>query len=165
MFGLETNGRKTFVKNISKHFGAILTLQLLISLSTFAQRPNKDKIKALKIAHITEQLDLTEKEAQAFWPIYNANEEARQKLREASRGDKRIKLDGLTEAQAKEHLEARFKMDEERFKLQKEYYTKLLNILSAKKIIKLFEADHSFRRKMIDQFKQRHRGEKKSLRE
>ena len=34
-------------------------------------RRTKEKIKALKVAHITNELDLTSKEAQQFWPIYN----------------------------------------------------------------------------------------------
>ena len=53
-----------------------------MSINSFAQKHDKEKIKALKVAHITEQLDLTAKEAQAFWPVYNANEEAHYKLRD-----------------------------------------------------------------------------------
>ena len=62
---------------------------LLLSVNLYAQKPNKEKVKALKVAHITEQLDLTAKEAQAFWPVYNTNEEANDKLRDNS-GLKRL---------------------------------------------------------------------------
>ena len=61
----------------------IFTIILLfVSISTFAQLEKEkgytkkisEKLKALKVAHITEQLDLTKKEAENFWPIYNAHE-------------------------------------------------------------------------------------------
>ncbi|WAC02058.1 hypothetical protein N7U66_20040 [Lacinutrix neustonica] len=58
---------------------------LLLSINAYSQRIDKEKVKVLKIAHITEQLDLTAQEAQAFWPVYNANEDAREKQRAASK--------------------------------------------------------------------------------
>ncbi|MEB8347550.1 hypothetical protein OO010_15985, partial [Flavobacteriaceae bacterium KMM 6898] len=54
---------------------ATLVLLLLITVVSFAQdRPDREKIKALKVAFITERLDLSSKEAQLFWPIYNEHE-------------------------------------------------------------------------------------------
>ncbi len=135
-------------------------LLLLLAFNVQAQR-NKDKIKALKIAHITSKLDLTEQEAQAFWPIYNANEEARTTAREKSdikRSLKGKRPEDLTEVEAKAFLDNVIKMEEERIKLQKIYYQKLQKVLSAKKIMKLMQADRSFRKKMIEEFKDRHRG-------
>ena len=46
---------------------------LFCSLSIFAQkkRESREKIRTLKIAYVTEKLNLTENEAQKFWPIYN----------------------------------------------------------------------------------------------
>ena len=48
-------------------------------LTTFAVKPamlqgagNGDRIEALRIAYISEQLNLTPEEAQKFWPVYNA---------------------------------------------------------------------------------------------
>lgn len=133
---------------------------LLLSVNLYAQKPNKEKVKALKVAHITEQLDLTAKEAQAFWPVYNANEEANNKLRDNS-GLKRLEnFDNVTEAEAKAHLDKIVTMELSRQQLQKEYFTKLSDILSSKKILKLMYAEKTFRRKMIQEFKERHCGEK-----
>ncbi len=136
---------------------------LMLSIGTYAQRKiDKDKIQALKIAHITQELDLTEQEAQAFWPVYNTNEDEREKLRSGSYKNliKKKKPEEITEAEAKMILDNIIKMEEARLKLQKDYYAKLLNILSAKKIMKLMNAERSFRRKMIEQFKDRHRRKK-----
>jgi len=138
----------------------ITLLVVLFSINTNAQRPNKDKIKALKIAHITEYLSLTSEEAQAFWPLYNANEEARMKLMDEF-GFNRLKdIDALSEAEAKNRIENIVKTEAARQKLNKTYFNKMKTILSAKKLLKLMEVERSFRRKMIKEFKNRHRGER-----
>lgn len=36
-------------------------------------RPNKEKIELYKVQFITQKLSLTKEEAEAFWPIYEAN--------------------------------------------------------------------------------------------
>ena len=58
-------------------------LFLLISSFSFSQgfKEKKGKVKALKIAYITEELDLTTEEAQKFWPIYNAFDDKQSELR------------------------------------------------------------------------------------
>ena len=58
------------------------------SLLSFSQH-NRDKIKTLKIAYITEKLDLSKKEAQQFWPIYNAFEEENYNLKRQAYQDRK----------------------------------------------------------------------------
>jgi hypothetical protein len=36
-----------------------------------AAQPPKERIKALKVAYITKELNLTSSEAEKFWPVYN----------------------------------------------------------------------------------------------
>lgn len=133
---------------------------LLLSINAYSQRIDKEKVKALKIAHITEQLDLTAQEAQAFWPVYNANEDAREKQRAASKFRRPEDIDALSEAEAQAHLEHIVAAELARQQLEKKYYTALRDVLSAKKLLKLMEAERSFRRKLIETFKERHRGER-----
>lgn len=143
----------------------LLIFTLLFSLSTFAQRPDRDKIKALKIAHITEQLDLTEKEAQDFWPIYNANEEAESKLREEVFGRMKEKTpNDLSESEAKSLLLKILDIKKKNQELDTKYVNDLLKILPAKKVLTLMESNRSFKHKMIEQFKRRHKGEKRDSR-
>ncbi|WAC02057.1 hypothetical protein N7U66_20035 [Lacinutrix neustonica] len=72
----------------------------------------------------------------------------------------RENIDALTETEAKAHLERLIASELARQQLDKKYYTALRDVLSAKKILKLMEADRSFRRKLIEEFKERHRGER-----
>ena len=73
---------------------------LSFSLLTIAQG-NRDKIKALKIAFITEKLNLSEKEAQQFWPIYNSFEEDMSNLkRQAYDSRKKVDINTISDEAA-----------------------------------------------------------------
>ena len=64
----------------------ITLLAVIMGMSSPAQNNKKqDRIKSLKIAHITEDLKLTQIEAQNFWPIYNAYEVKKSDLKKTTR--------------------------------------------------------------------------------
>lgn len=146
---------------MSKTFHTIL-LTLFVTASVFAQRPDREKINALKIAHLTEQLNLSKTEAQKFWPIYNANEEAEQKLKEKYSALRSGKSAGeLSENEAKSLLLNMINIEKEKTDLKSKMLNDLLEILSAKKIVALVQAEKSFRHKMLQEFKSRHSGKSK----
>ncbi len=65
-----------------------------------------DKIKALKIAFITEKLNLSEKEAQQFWPIYNSYHEDMSNLkRQAYNTRKNIDINAISDDEAGQDFE------------------------------------------------------------
>ena len=139
----------------------LLVLTLFVSASVFAQRPDREKIKTLKIAHITEQLDLTKNEAEKFWPIYNANEEAENKLRSQVSENRKLKNpEDLSEAEAKELLLDMIAIEKQKVELHSKMIKDLMDVLPAKKIVALNQAERSFRRKMLDEYKKRQGGGK-----
>jgi Spy/CpxP family protein refolding chaperone len=149
-------------KSISKTL-LIVILSLFVSVSVFAQRPNSEKIQALKIAHITEQMDLTKDEAQKFWPIYNANEKAENKLRQKTNENRKIiNPNDLSESEAKTMLKDMIEIEKEKVALRSKLLNDLLEILPAKKIVALIKAERSFRRKMVEEFKERHSGRRRN---
>jgi len=142
-----------------------LTLSLIITLlcisTVFAQHPNKrKKIKALKTAHITNELNLTGKEAEKFWPIYNASQEERHQLRSESR-QLRIKLkedfNAISENEAKTILQKSIDLQNRMHEVNNKLTSSLMKFLPAKKIILLKKAEDDFTRKLIQKFKE-HRG-------
>ena len=68
--------------------GLIVMLTLnLISQEERHERPmgeNKEKLKAHKIAFITDRLQLTPAEAEKFWPVYNEHEAAMETMHKVS---------------------------------------------------------------------------------
>jgi Mg/Co/Ni transporter MgtE len=130
---------------------------LSFSLLTVAQG-NMDKIKALKIAFITEKLNLSEKEAQQFWPIYNSYQEDMSTLkRQAYNTRKNIDINAISDDEATQILKEMRINDNKRQALENEFIDKLSKVISAKKIIQIHKLEDDFKRKMFEEYKKRGR--------
>ena len=94
-----------------------------------------EKIEALKIAFITQRLDLTPTEAEKFWPIYNEYEVEINNLRISNRtGDV---LDN----------------EQKLLDIKKKYSPRFEKILGPQKLNKLFTAEKEFRNVLIKRLK------------
>jgi hypothetical protein len=135
----------------------ITLLFIATTISVFSQGEEKrERIKALKIAFITERLELTEIEAQKFWPIYNAHEKEVEMLRHNARDKRRnLKMETLTENEAKKTLIDFIAFEKEQQELKTQFVENLLTAIPAKKIIKLRLAESEFKKRMIQEMKSR----------
>lgn len=141
----------------------ILTVTFLFSLSFFAQRNNgsRQKIKALKIAYITEQLNLSPEEAQKFWPIYNKFDKTKNELRSKNRFKiKRLiqakgSIDSIDNKEAEKLITLKLRNEKALYETQKEFINKIKHIISHKKILKLQIAEMEFGRKLMRKYKRR----------
>ena len=137
----------------------ILNILLILFCSSAFTQSKHDKIKALKVSFITEKLDLTSKEAQQFWPIYNAYEEKTFQIKHNElrniRRDVKENLSTLTDAQAKDLLDKLVAAENKLHTEDVNLISNLKPIISAKKIILLKAAEEDFKRKLIDEYKKR----------
>ena len=123
-----------------------------------------ERMKAEKIAYLTEKLELTPQEAERFWPVYNENQkvkwessrkamEAYKKLGDAVKAEKNGKelaslLDSyLSLAAAGKDLDA---------KAAKAYR----KVLPEEKVAKLFIFEESFRKQLLRRLQTRSREER-----
>ena len=139
-------------------------LFLLVTTFAFAQghKEKQEKLKALKVAYITEQLELTTDEAQKFWPIYNDYQEKQFDLRHEKMRTILGKLDvgnieKLSEKEASALLSQMQGVEETLFTIQKKYIKDLQSILSDKKIMKLKKAEGDFNRHLLKQMREKHK--------
>ena len=141
-----------------KPFKLIWVVIIMISYSAaFGQTRSevREKIKALKVAYLTEQLDLTKKEAEKFWPIYNSYDTKLQQLRTTERYALKKKIEtaggkeNLTEANAKEITMAMLEIERKTYETMREFSSKLSSVISYKKILTLQIAEREFNRKML----------------
>ena len=135
-----------------------LSILFLLAFNGFAQRQERrERIKALKIAFITERLELTKTEAQKFWPIYNAFDDENDKLRRASHNMPRPEdFDSMTEQEAKDLLDKMVSIDSQRQQLREKFIKDLLTVIPAKKVILLKMTEDAFNRRMFEEYKKRH---------
>jgi len=129
----------------------VVTLLLLPTLLWAQRRTDEatiEMIKTKKIAFITEKVGLTSQEAEKFWPVYNQLEKERYNLL-----DQKRKLEEQFQATSPTRSEGEYKKMATDFvaiqlkegKLAEEYNTKLLGILPAEKVVKLYVAEIKFR--------------------
>lgn len=146
-----------------KHFILFFCIAFFYTNAIQAQfnKESREKIKTLKIAYLTEQLELTPKEAEQFWPIYNVYDEKQLQLRFASRNAMKKALkgaensDNITEKEAEELIALKLKNDKELYEVQKEFVDKAKKIISNKKIVKLQVAEMEFARKLMRKYKKK----------
>ena len=83
---------------------SIILILFLISLSSMAQdQKNMDRIRAARIALITERLNLTPDQAEKFWPVYRQYEMERREIRKEFRDARQnVDMKNLTEEQSQQ---------------------------------------------------------------
>ncbi|WP_158973491.1 hypothetical protein [Cellulophaga sp. L1A9] len=140
----------------------LILLMFACSLS-FGQQKDWDKIKTLKIAFITERLNLSSKEAQTFWPIYNEYQSKREELHIKGHDEIRKKFDEsekLSESDSAKLLDKYLQYEKEEEELEQTYLRKITKVISAKKTLLLIRSEGDFKRKLIKQYRDKHKGDK-----
>ncbi len=150
----------------------ILLLLLITFLGNFSseaqsRKKSSEKIRAYKIAYLTEKLSLTESEAQKFWPIYNKYNKKMMTLHREEHYSikKRILSDGgidsLSEKTAKKILVRIQVLNKQRYEIKASFHDKVSKILSFKKTLRLEISEHEFNRKLMRKHRgKRNKGEK-----
>jgi hypothetical protein len=121
-------------------------------------REKKEQIKALKVAFLTTELNLTTNEAEKFWPIYNTFDDKQfelrhQKMKAFMKRMEDNSIDKMSEKDASLFLNQMESTEEELFLLRKKFISTLKGILPATKIIKLKKSEEDFNRKLLQQYR------------
>ena len=149
-----------------KNFKLFIVTVFLISIASFGQngplrehfKEKKEKIKALKVAFITTELNLTPDEAAKFWPLFNAFEDRqqeikKQKLKAYLERTDGSSIDNLSEKEAAKLLTQMESTEDELFQLKKKFVSNLKGILPSTKILKLKKAEEQFSKKLLQQYR------------
>ena len=140
----------------------LICISLFCTLSIHSQmkKEGREKIKALKIAYITEQLNLSATEAEKFWPIYNEYNRDQNTIRSTYRISlkKNIKkskegIDSLNENEAKKLISLKLLTDKQLYESQKKFISKIEEIIPYVKIIRLQIAEMEFGRKLMRKYR------------
>jgi len=139
----------------------ILLLFSMISATMFAQGANNEKIQALKTAFITNKLDLSSKEAQLFWPVYNEYSKTIQRVKVQKSRQIAVQLknkggvNNLSDKEATSLIQEHLLIDTKVLEAKKKLYEKLSEILPPKKLIRLFKAEQDFNKELLKQLRER----------
>ncbi len=112
----------------------------------------KDKVKAQRVAYITQELELSETEAQKFWPVYNTYLSEIEQLRSSL--DLKPRKD-MSDKEAEDMIVAMLDGRSKEIEIQKKYIQKMKTAVPAKKIAMLFKVEREFKEKVISNIKER----------
>ena len=136
---------------------------LVLTAGAFAQGPQgprrgddngwRERVRSEKVAFLTQEIDLTESEAQVFWPIYNEIQKTQRESFEAvqkayvamERGVQEKKSGKEMEKLVRAYIEAKEKNEG----IETKYLNKLLKSLPAEKVARYYVAEEKFRHQQI----------------
>lgn len=120
---------------------------------------HREKIKELKTAFFTQELNLDKEKAQQFWPIYNEYESELHKLRKREHRDI-PNLECITEDDAENMLDEYVAIEKQDYILKQKLFNDLKEIMTAQEIIKLHKLEDEFHKKLIKEYRARKEREK-----
>jgi hypothetical protein len=142
-----------------KKYIIILTLFLTV-LNCLGQdkKESSAKVKALKVAFLTQELQLSSMEAEKFWPLYNKHREKLDSLRNIGRTaiKKKIKevgdLNNLEESEAKKFVLLRLNLERQISAEREAFVPSISPFLPYKKILKLYISEREFAKKLMQKY-------------
>ena len=144
-----------------------VSAMLALSVSAFGQDDKsmgddfakqwQERLESEKIAFLTNEMSLTPKEAQAFWPLYNqAQKEQREAIGESMKTfgelDKALR-EGKTGKELNNLLE-RYAKAIDNQNVSSKYLKEYLKVLPAEKVGQLFIGEEKFRQSQIHRLRQ-----------
>ena len=142
---------------------SVLCALVVLSMGAFAQGPQgprrggdngwRERVRAEKVAFLTEEIDLTESEAQVFWPIYNEIQKSQRDGFEAVKNAYDAMAKGVEEKKSGKEMEKLVKAyidaKEKNEGIETKYLNKLLKVLPADKVARYYVAEEKFRHQQI----------------
>ncbi|MDP4222978.1 MAG: hypothetical protein Q8868_06660 [Bacteroidota bacterium] len=135
-----------------------IVLAALITGAALAQNPNMERLNAYKIAFFTKKLNLTEKEAEKFWPVYNEYQDSRNKLQverqQIMRNFNQNELN-MSEKEMTEAADKLISLEVREASFTQEFHNKIKTVLSPVKVMRLYQAENQYRIQLLNQLQER----------
>ena len=126
---------------------------ITIIIGTLAAQEEKDQIReriqAKRIAFITDKLALTSKEAQDFWPLYNAFKKKEKSIRKET--GKMGRIQELTDAEVEALIEKHLEKEERLLAAKRSFFKEVKQVLPIKKLAKLPRVERKFKELILKQ--------------
>ena len=154
------------MKNL-KFITALMGLVILCMTGTFAQqrpaprpgprpgmakpRMEMERLESAKIGFLTQKLDLSPREAEKFWPVYNQYQKELKALAKERMAERKAEQ----QVSADERLNEQMEMESRMLEIRKKYTREFSKVISSEKVLHLYEAEKEFRRELIKRLQER----------
>lgn len=139
---------------------SVLCLVALTCATAFAQQKGEDKrkdegngwrerVRAAQVAFLTSELDLSEAEAQSFWPVYNEVQKQRREAFEAQQKAFKALQEGIDGKDVSKLLSDYMAASKKVDAIDENAVERYKKVLPMKKVAKLILAEEKFRHQQI----------------
>lgn len=114
--------------------------------------PNPDKLKSLRVAFITERLNLSPDEAEKFWPLYNEYQARRDEI---DLRNHEADIATMSDSDVEAHVRAQFDKHEALVDLSRTYLDRFKTVLPRRKAAMVFAIEHQFVQTIVHRLHER----------
>lgn len=143
---------KTLLRHNLLAIAVLVVAFLCLPLNGYAQdnSDNQDKIKSMQAVFFAEQLQLTPKEAQDFWPLYS---NYRDEIKNINQQMRNIESEGSLSPEQK--LSKKNQLEEQKLSVSKKYQEQFKKVLPVAKVAQIDRVEREFKMWILSQVKQR----------
>ncbi|MDR3680814.1 MAG: Spy/CpxP family protein refolding chaperone [Flavipsychrobacter sp.] len=142
---------------------SLVTSLIFFANSTMYAQDRDDKhatlehIHSIKVAYITDRLNLTSQQSQVFWPVYSSYEKELKALRK-SYFEKYKGVDKNDDHVSRQFFDDNLDFQAASVDLKRKYRDQFLNVLTPQQLANLFKAEHDFNIMLMQRLKDKHNG-------
>ncbi len=136
---------------------------LIFGFSASHAQDRRNRLNDLHTSYITEKINLTDAEAQKFWPVYDDYRSAKDELKKQRDDDKAMVnkaggFDKMTDAQVQKWIADETDERTRELDLEKQYLVKFEQVLPIRKVAKFYLAEDEFKIYLLKQLIRRQQG-------
>lgn len=142
-----------------KHFRYLIIMAVCFcttfTISAQKKHDKGERFRAMQTAFITNELDLSVKESEKFWPIFNEYRDASWEIRKE---EKSLKKQAQTsDSNAMATFDKILNLEDKKLIMRKKYLSQFKDILPAQKLVKLLYVEEEFKRKILHEYKDKYK--------
>jgi hypothetical protein len=135
---------------------ALILMSCIYKADAQEPRTKAERIKAVKVAFIIEEINLTPDQSQNFWPVYNELESKIKAINKSNK--KRLNIDEMSDSELETMLNNRLKTEEEKLALHRAYIQKFKKVITIRQIVLLQRAEKRFKKELLRRARERKEG-------
>jgi len=133
-----------------KKFALFMLCSLFITTGMYAQKKEKSDIRSIKIAMLTDRMNMSPEQSQKFWPLYNRYEN---ELRVIWRQKKVIRENSKNSKNPRHDLDRMEQLDGRQLSIKAKYKNEFLKVISARQLAAMNAAEAEFKLLLIERWK------------
>lgn len=110
------------------------------------------RVRAMKVAYITQRMNLTPEEAEKFWPLQNEFEAEQKKIRTKYRPESNLAT--LPDTEIERAINNLFEMEEQIARLKRDYFSRFKRVVPIRKLAVYYRAETDFNKGLIQSLQQ-----------